>query len=132
MNLKTYLLSSTLMLFILASFGQTKGTLYKSGQWLDIKGKGGFVKAYKDPTYEKVEILQTDKKFMVNLGSKTYNYKIISSTLFSDVQMRYNVSLNDKTYEIQVSEQGPNTFSIGIEGEWMVVPITNIITVDVK
>jgi len=132
MKIKTYLLTTTLMLFVLASFGQTEATLYKSGQWLDSKGKGGWAKAYKDPTYEKVEILHTDKNFKVIFGSKTYTYKIVSSSRYSDVQMRYNVTLNGKSYEIQVSEQSPGTYSIGIDSEWMVYPITNVSTINTK
>ena len=119
------------MLFVIASFGQTKATLYKCGQWLDIKTKG-FAKAYTDPNYEKVEILQTSKYFKVTLGSKTYTYKITSSKKFSDVQMRYNVTLNNKSYVINISEQSVETYSINIDEEWMVSPITNVSSVDIK
>lgn len=89
MKLKNFLLTATLMLLVVASLGQTKGILYKSGEWLNIKAKGGWAKAMKDPNYEKVEILQTDKNFKVTLGSKTYNYKIISSNRFSEVMMQH-------------------------------------------
>jgi hypothetical protein len=136
MKIKTLFLATTFILFALASVGQTKATLYKANQWLDIKSKGGWAKAYKDPTKEKAEVLLTIKSIKVTLGAKTYDYKLISFYRFSPVQWRYVVTLNGKTYEIVISQHSleidNETYSIGIEGEWMLASITDVSVVDIK
>ena len=136
MKIKTLLLATTITLFTLASVGQTKATLYKADQWLDTKGKGGWAKAYKDPTKEKAEVLLTIKSIKVKLGAKTYDYKLISFYRFSPVQWRYVVTLNGKISEIVISQHSleidNETYSIGIDGEWMIHSITDVSVVDIK
>lgn len=136
MKFKTLLLATTLTLFTLASIGQTKATLYKADQWLDTKAKGGWAKAYKDPTKEKAEVLLTIKSIKVTLGAKIYDYKLISFYRFSPVQWRYVVTLNGKTYEIVISQHSleidNETYSIGIDGEWMLHSITDVSIVNIK
>lgn len=134
MKLKFLLFSSTLLLFALAAVGQTKATLYKADQWLDIKGKGSWAKAYSNPTKEKVEVTLSIKSIKVTLGSKTLDYKLNSFYRFSDAQWRYVVSRNGGTFEISISEHKPGTYSISIEGdeEWMITPITDVSVTEIK
>ena len=131
MKFRNYLLTAAFTPLAFASFGQAKTIVYKCGQWLDTKTKG-FANAYRDPTYEKVEILQTQRKFKVTFGSKMYDYTIVSSNRFSNVQTRYNVIRNGKSYLLAVSENSPETYSIGIDEEWIVYPISNVSIVDAK
>jgi hypothetical protein len=136
MKIKTPLLATTLVLFTLASIGQTKATLYKADQWLDTKAKGGWAKAYKDPTKEKATVLLTIKSIKVTLGAKIYDYKLISFYRFSPVQWRYIVMLNGKTYEIVISQHSleidNETYSIAIDGEWMLHSVKDVSIVDIK
>jgi hypothetical protein len=118
--------------FILAflsftSFAQTSnGTLYKSDHWADIKGKGGWAAAEDNPTYEKVEILQSDKNFKVTFGTKVFIYSIASSKQFSSAKMDYTITLKGKTYLLSIVKMPDGTFAIGIDGIWMVSNITTI------
>lgn len=136
MKIKTLLLATTLTLFTLASFGQTKATLYKANQWLDIKSNGGWAKAMRNPTKEKAEVLLTIKSIKVTFGPKTYDYKLVSFYRFSPVQWRYIVTYAGKTYEISISqnnlEENNETYTINIEGEWMIPLLTDVSVVEIK
>jgi hypothetical protein len=132
MNAKLLITFIVIFIATAASAQTAKGTLYKSGQWADIAGKGGFAKAMENPTYEKVEIYVTDKYIKATFGAKIYNYTIISSKRFSSVKMDYTVSLNGKTYILSVSDMMDGTYAINIDGVWMVSDIRDIKTVDAK
>ncbi len=117
----------------ISTFGQTtKGTLYKTDHWSDIKGKGDWAIAMDNPTYEKVEILQTDNYIKVTFGIKVYNYKIISFSKYSDFMMNYNVSLNNKTYVMSISIDDDGTNTINIDNEFMVADIKDVSKIDNK
>ena len=114
--------------FVSATFAQsTKGTLYKSDHWADIKKYGSWAKASDNPIHEKVEILLTEKNFKVTFGIKVYNYAIISSKPFSQYKMDYKVTLNEKKYVIAVALMPDGTTTIGIEGVWLVEDVQDII-----
>lgn len=132
MKLKTFLFAVYLHLFTLVSFGQTKATLYKASQWADVKGKGSFGKAMDNPTKEKAEVLLTIKNIKVTLGVKTYVYKLVSFYRYSAVQWRYSVILDGKNYEISISEHSPENYSIIIDKEWAIYPITDVSAVETK
>lgn len=131
--MKSKLLLSILITFLsFSAFSQTKGTLYKSGQWADIEGKGSWVKAMENPTYEKVEILKTEKFIKVTFGTKVYNYQIVSSKKFSSVKMDYTVKLDGKTYTLSISDMQDGTYAINIDSVWMVANIRDIKTVEIE
>jgi hypothetical protein len=115
------------------TFGQTnKGILYKSDHWADLKGKGDWAKAWDNPTYEKVEILKTDKNIKVTFGAKVYNYSIISSNKSSDVLTQYTTTLNGNTYIISIADMMDGTYSLSIDNIWQVIVKNNdITTIDV-
>ncbi|MFN0188676.1 MAG: hypothetical protein ACKVQV_08240 [Bacteroidia bacterium] len=132
--MKNKIVLSFLFAFLcfLAFAQTTKGTLYKSDHWADIKGKGGFAKAMNNPTYEKVEILKTDKNIKVTFGTKVFNYIIVSSKQFSSVKMDYTVTLKGKTFLLSIADMQNGTYAVNIDGNWMVSDITNFTTVDIK
>lgn len=105
---------------------QKKSTLYKANQWLDIRGEGGFVKAYNNPKKEKAEVLLSIDIISVTLGITKYDYKLNSFYRFSAAQWRYVVTRGGKNYEIVISEHKPEQYSIGIDGEWIINQITDV------
>ncbi len=116
-----------------ASFSQSaKGTLYKQNRWEDVKGKGSWDKAMDNPTYEKAEVLKTSKNIKVTLGTKVYNYVIISEKKFSDMLMIYSTTLNGKNFDIGICKNFDGTISIDIDDIWCVPDITNISTTEIK
>jgi hypothetical protein len=124
--MKCKFLFTVLILFVINSVnGQDKSTLYKADQWLDIKGKG-LAKAYSNPERKKAEVILSISSIKVTLGTTKYDYKLISFYRFSAVQWRYVVSRDNRTFEIVISEHRPEEYSIGIDGEWMVTPITDV------
>ncbi len=89
-KMKKIILFIVFAYFYLLTLAQTSNSiLYKSDHWADIKGKGSFAKAMDNPTYEKVEIIKTEKNFKVTFGTKKYNYAIISSKSFSEKKMDF-------------------------------------------
>ncbi len=137
---KAILICSVILSCLTISFAQTKvkGVLFKSDRWADIKGKGDWATAGDNPTFEKVEILITDKYVKATFGSKVFNYKIISTNQFSEVRMDYNVTLNGKPYLIFliVMPAGPifgptGSIAISIENIWEVSDIHESTEVEV-
>ena len=138
MKLKT-IITIAFAIICFATFGQTtKGKLYKTDHWADIKRKGGWVNAMDNPTYEKVEILKTSKQIKVTFGTKVYNYTIVSEKIFSEVMMNYTVTLNGKNYTLRIADMENGTHAVTLDdgitkdGVWMVSDIKDISTIDVK
>lgn len=129
--MKSKIIFSFLFSFLtITSFAQTPSTLYKSDQWIDVKGKGGLIPAMNNPISEHAEILQTEKKFKVTLGTKTSVYLIVSSKRFSSTKMDYRVTLNGKPFLLEIGEMPDGTYVIGISKNWYVSKITDITTFD--
>lgn len=120
--------SVVLMLMCISSFAQQ--TLYKTDHWADSKGKGGFVNAMENPTYEKVQVSKSSKNIKVTFGTKVYNYIIVSEKKFSDMQMMYSVTLNGKSFTISIANMPDGTTSIGIDGVWFIPDIKDISTIN--
>lgn len=131
MKNKILITSFSLLLLTLSSFSQSIGVLYKSDKWLDIKSRGSWAKAMRDPTIENVEILRTDKFIKVSLGTKIYNYEIISYSDFSKERTDYKVSLNGNNYSMGFLNWD-GLIAIGIDDIWMAYNITDVSSIILK
>ena len=131
---KLVFLSFFIILIITVANAQTKvkGTLYKSGNWADIKGNGDWATAMDNPIKEKVEILVTEKNIKVTFGKKVSNYKVVSKKRFSEMKLDCNVTLNGKPYLISIADMPDGTKAIEIENIWMVADIIDISEVEVN
>lgn len=110
-------------------------TIYRANHWADIKTKGDWAKAMDEPVMEKVEIIKTNEAIKVTFGAKVYNYLIVSENKFSEVKMDYLVTLNGKKYTISIMDfnksalpnlKNKGTYSVNIEGTWMVSDIKDV------
>lgn len=110
---------------------KVKGTLYKAESWADIIGKGGFIKALENLTYEKAEVLLTEKYIKVTLGTKISKYQIISKKKFSDVKMDYSVTLGGKNYVLSIAIMPTGTTAINIEKNWFIPEVKSISEIEI-
>jgi hypothetical protein len=134
---KTILIFFAIILLSASACTQTSGTLYSTNKWIDCSEMGGkfnptlFDIAMKNPIFESVEILVTEKFIKATFGTKIYKYSILSiKENTPSAVIVYNVALDNKKYELSIANTSlvvDGTYAISLEGgNWFVYDIRDI------
>lgn len=121
---KIFLLTLLNLFFVFALKAQA--ITYKANKWGNTKLYKSWTTALDNPVFEKVVIVQTDKTIKITFGGKrTLAYTIINSKRLGSATTKYNVSMNNKKYSIQLMFID-NAYFFLCENEWTVAEITDV------